>query len=204
MPFVPTLDTAKVAVIQSLDNQQVINTMWFTYFSGWTEELLQDLAEAVHNGWETRMLPLLSDDLTLREVTATDMESETGPSVSFIVTPFPAGGIVGTSMPNNVAACVTFLTAGRGRSARGRNYLAGITGDAATNNTMNSNFMGDVIDAYAGLKNDLAALGFNHAVVSFQNDGVPRSAGLPQTVTGYRFADATLDSQRRRLPGRGE
>jgi hypothetical protein len=205
MPFIPTADTARVAVEMRLDGQEIINTLWFTLFGGFTLETLDQLAAIVAVEWGDNIMPQLSEDLSLVAVTATDQESATAPSFTEVIAPPVAGGIEAESEPNSVAACVTFLTSQRGRGGRGRNYLAGVPSVAVVNNTLASTFMNNIIAAYEEMNTVWAAQSFNHAIVSFQEEGAPTFiAGVPKLVTGYRFADATVDSQRRRLPGRGQ
>lgn len=59
-------------------------------------------------------------------------------------------------------------------------------------------------NALVNLAGLLAAGGFNWNVVSFIEDGAPRVGGpISFGVTGILFVDDVVDSQRRRLPGRG-
>jgi len=188
-----------------LDDQEIVNTMWFTYFAGFDLALLQQLAEELAALWEAEIMPALSFNLTLVAVTATDQETSTSPSYVHVVSPAVGGGQAQESASNNVAACVTFLTAQRGRGGRGRNYLAGIPEDSLDQNTLSPTFMSAIISGYEAIGTALAALSFNHAIVSFQQEGAPAfTGGVPKLVTGYRFADNVVDSQRRRLPGRGQ
>jgi hypothetical protein len=45
--------------------------------------------------------------------------------------------------------------------------------------------------------------GYNLVVLSRISEGVPRDLALAQTVTGILTTDLFIDSQRRRLTGRG-
>jgi hypothetical protein len=74
-----------------------------------------------------------------------------------------------------------------------------------TGNTLNAGYASDFVIAY----NDLLPGGvfepdgWRWVVLSRYTAGAPRAAGVAFAVTRALFTDLTVDSQRRRLPGRG-
>jgi hypothetical protein len=114
-----------------------------------------------------------------------------------------AGDLTGEGLPANVALCISFRTPARGRSYRGRNYVAGISeGDSLNSQVING--IGEALRAgYADIVNYISTTTADHVVVSRFTSGQPRTVGVATQVTSYVLVDTVFDSQRRRLPGRG-
>lgn len=203
MAYVPVPNTAQVNVRGMLDGQTVENTLYFTRSAGWDGQTLTDLAAAVASWWQVRMLPYLHQAYSLVEVVAVDLATQSGPSVTFAPNPPPAGQAAGDVLPNNVALCVSFRTGQRGRSYRGRNYIAAIPEGAITGNTFAQSFVTQIVDAYGFLPGAVAGLNADWVVVSRFANGAPRTVGLATVIQVVVVVDPTADSQRRRLPGRG-
>jgi tetrahydromethanopterin S-methyltransferase subunit G len=113
------------------------------------------------------------------------------------------GLINSEAMPNNVAVCATITTAERGRAGRGRIYLAGIS----RGQTEQSYVKPDVVTAINGKLDDLLsqleAASFRMGVYSRFYKKAKRDIGKFTPATSFAVMDSVLDSQRRRLPGRG-
>ncbi len=62
--------------------------------------------------------------------------------------------------------------------------------------------LSDYVSDYANLNGDIEDADFFHSIVSYVEDGEPRVTGLVTPVTAYE-SDGVMDSQRRRLTGRG-
>jgi hypothetical protein len=140
----------------------------------------------------------------MREVYLTDLSSQTAPTVTVVPGTNVLGSGTADPLPNNVALCVSFRTEGRGRSARGRNYISGHAETSLSGNTFNATVSNGIRDAYEELLDATTYTGsWTWVVLSRFEDGVARAAGLVQPVTAVVLTDTTVDSQRRRLPGRG-
>lgn len=204
MAFVPVPDTAKVEMRYAYVSQQVENQLYFKCNTGIGIEKMQDLGEYLITNWATNVQAGSPDSLALREVYITDLTTDTSPAVT-VTTGLPLVGATATqSSPNNVSLTCSFRTSGRGRSSRGRNYLLGIREDEVADNTVAtsfrnrwSEFFNDITDPFP-LSDD-----WTWSVVSLQENKAPRVEGLVQQVLTHVFVDNTVDSQRRRLPGRG-
>jgi hypothetical protein len=116
---------------------------------------------------------------------------------------------VGDPTPANVSLAVSFRTAGRGRSSRGRNYFVGFVDDQVTGNVVNNSDAVDIRNAYAALIAAAATANVSWVVVSrfsgVDADGkpIPRAAGVTSLINAVSLVDNDVDSQRRRLNGRG-
>lgn len=209
MPFVPVPAVAEVELRYLWDTQNCENTLYFESGDPIDAGLLLNLAEAIEGWWETNVQPLLSSDVALNEVFSIDLTTSTGPVASF-TTGLPLLGSVGVeAVPANVAPCISFKTANRGRSFRGRNYLIGLPNSFVAGNHMAADWMANMVEAYQALNAAVASQGFAHVVVSrFSGSTIvggikvptPRVTGLSTAVTTYSFVDDVVDSQRGRLP----
>lgn len=203
MAFIPVPATAEVNINQRLDGEQVQNNLYFYNPSLWSSEALQNLANAI-GGWvENFLYPPLSQDLSLVEVVATAQGSAIAPQESYAPVELVRGGVGQEALPNSVALCISFRTGLRGRSARGRNYVAGLPEGSVVQNTVSQALAGALVSAYNQLPALAASLGCDWVVVSRYANGAPRAEGVTYIITNAIATDLTVDSQRRRLPGRG-
>lgn len=203
MPFIPTTNVARSALRQVLFGQDVVNTLWFQSGPiGWNEQSLEDLNADIIGWWGTNIAPILSDELTLVEVTSTDQTTSIAPSVvTATVTP---GTAAGNSLPGNVCVTIKFNTANRGRSGRGRNYVGGLRESDVIGNILGAVPLQALIDAYDLLRtNPLLSGAATWVVVSHYFEGAARQSGFAQPINSVGIADNAIDSQRRRLTGRG-
>lgn len=211
MPFVPVPNVIEAEIRMLLDNQKIENTLYFSKPDGWT------LAQAVTMGnnlltwWASLYSVPLSNQLSLREIYITDLSSATGFSTTAPApTPAPTGDVVGESEPNSVAIAISFRTGLRGRSYRGRNYVSGLPVAQVTQNTVSSTVQADIINAYGALDFQASLVGGDWVVVSRYSGvdaagkPIPRTTGIATLVSAVVITDSTVDSQRRRLPGRGQ
>jgi len=204
MTFIPTVDTLRCALNFSVGTQLGVNTLWFKKSSSIVSADLAIVATDLVSWWDTYGDPCQCSSCTLNSIDVVDQNSSTSPSLSHPVSPAIAGTAAGTPAPLNVTCVASFRTANRGRSARGRFYLYGLS-ESDTNNdgvTIGSGLQTALSVLFANLNSFVSGDGFSHVVVSKQLDGVARSAGYAQAVTSY-IIDTNLDSQRRRLAGRG-
>lgn len=201
--FVPAVDTVKVDLNYLLFGQGLDNTLWFKFRTG--EPTITDmltLASDLNTFWVAELVPFLSVDCTFIGCEVTGQWSLSAPSVAQPITP-EAGGIANPSLPGSVAFVITFLTAGRGRSSRGRNYVPAITEAAVTGNMIDSGRALSFLAAYQDILGSSFDAAWEWSVVSHVTGGLDRTTALIQPVIGARFADLVVDNQRRRLTGRG-
>lgn len=204
MPFVPVQNVMQTNVRYTLHGEQVENTLYWFAELGVSPSVLQLAAENLLQEWRDNIMTQLSVDLQLREVYAFDLSSSTGSVYTATGTggPFP-GGLNDPALPGNVAACLSFRTANRGRSFRGRIYLPGLTEPSVIGNNLNGIRAAGITAGFAVVSTVMASLGLAHVVVSRVSNGVPRTTGVATGVSSILFTDTSVDSQRRRLGGRG-
>lgn len=203
MVFIPTLNACKIEVRQSLFGQNIENTLYFQHLGTIDTPDMEALGSYVEE-WFTEqvMTGNLSVDLIYRETVVTELTTDSSPSLTINT----AAGFTGTNitagLPGNVAFSVSFRTNARGRSARGRNYVAGIPESVVTGNAVQPSFANSLVTGYKYLTVTPLAE-WTWGVLSLQEDLQPREFGLMREITNVVYADLWIDSQRRRLTGRG-
>jgi len=203
MAFIPVPSVAKAALVYTFTGQQVVNTLYFRQDSAWGTDDLTLLAESLVDWHLSHLKAVLSANIGLTAVECTDLSSENGAVITEVVNPIEYGSLSGASAPANVAAVVTFRTALRGRSFRGRNYVGGLAMSQLGNAVdLDGAAVTAILAAYSLLSEVETATSATHVVVSRYHAGAARSEGIGTTVSAYTM-DAHVDSQRRRLAGRG-
>jgi hypothetical protein len=214
MPFVPVPGTALVESVYQQDGQIIENTMYFTHSGTPTLAELTALADAVNSAIRTSILPLLSTTIQLIRVVATMLDVLDGLTTISTVS-LPAGGADSSApIPSDVAFVVSMRTGHRGRSFRGRNYIPGLNRDAlgSSVNEATTAYINALLAAYTNIQGAGVDGGWVMSVVSrfsgFTIVGgrkvpTPRTVGISTPITNFVSVDNVVDSQRRRLPGRG-
>jgi hypothetical protein len=210
MPFVPVPNTALVEVRMQANAQQVENTLWFTFPDPPDADALATLCAQIRTWWVTFIAPLTSSAVQLREIQATSMHSATAPTAALSPATLTIGGSTPNIVSNNVTMAVSFRTASRGRSFRGRNYIVGLTEDQVAGNQVVAGITTLWLAAYEHLLGSAATPGSIWVVASRfsgvsgpEHTPVPRAAGIVTEVTSVVVVDDNVDSARRRLTGRG-
>lgn len=204
MAFIPVADTVLVEMRMELFAQRVENTLYFRKVGGFSIPQMTGLANDLIIWWATQFNIPVSTDLTLREVVVTDLSTATGPSVTVNApTPLPHGVSPVAGLPGNVALCVSLRTVNRGRSFRGRNFVPGLPESAVVGNTVDPTVVSAVQAAYNGIPAAIVTSPWDWVVVSRFTAGAPRAAGVATPVLTAIVVDPFVDSQRRRLTGRG-
>jgi hypothetical protein len=201
MPFVPVVNAVEVTVKYLYRQQICENVLGFLDNDGLptTDDLINLLS--LLQGWlNDEYMPFLSDDVVGLALHARSLTTVSSPVADSAFT--TTGGIAVPGDPNNVTLAVSFRTGIPGRSFRGRSYIIGVPSDQIAENTVSPTFLSNMLTAYAALPPILGTM-WSHAVLSRFTGGAPRVSGVASPVTSYLFTDNIVDSQRRRLPGRG-
>lgn len=203
MVFVPTSNTVLVEPAFLQGDSVVENTLYFEYTSAPTEAQVESLATTFATAWVDNLSPLQSADVSLFKVKATSQNAVDSPTFEYFLTPPEAGGIAEPRTPGNVTWTIRFGTAARGRSFRGRNYWVGLYEGVVSGDGITSTHANNIIAGYQAMIAEVNIEDCVHVVVSKFSAGIPRVAGVTTPVTSYGYADLFIDSQRRRLTGRG-
>lgn len=202
MAFIAVPNTVMVEIRAVLFGQQVENTLYFLNNTGDPDaSAMEDLANDLFAWVATPFSDNLSTEYGFREIYVTNLTSSTSPTFALPIA--GTGAVTGSSLPSSSCICMSFRTAERGRSARGRNYVSGLAEDEVTGNTLGLTRADAIRDAYAAIPAALVTGDWTWVVVSRFTNGAPRATGVTIPVTTVTYADRFLDSQRRRLTGRG-
>ena len=206
MAFVPIPSAMKAEVIWNLGAQEVVITLTVRKSAGGTitQADVDGVADTIHSWAQGAFRGVLSAAAFYTLSRVTDISTATGPQAVRIPATTVVGQYAGTSAPNNVSLVTTLRTGLRGRSYRGRSYLFALpTGQlGGSSTTVVNTYALSVLAAYIGLQAALLIVGKTLAVPSKVLDGVARNPGVATPVTTFSN-DVLLDSQRRRLAGRG-
>lgn len=203
MAFQPVPNTFQVAVRQQLFQQDVVNVLNFDRAGDPTAAELQLLCILVQAEFIENWYSQASSDLQLITVDARGLRTENDIFASTPAAPPTAGARLAAALPSSVAFCVKHSSALTGRSARGRSYLAGLCEDRVAQNVVEPAVITAALDTFNEIRTGAVALGFQFVIVSRVAGGVQRPVGLRYAVTNSTTYDNTVDSQRRRLTGRG-
>ena len=210
MPFVPALNTVLVEIRMLWDGQRVENTLYFSSGSPPEPGAMATLGNNIIAWWQENIAPLTSTGVILREVVVTDLTSDIGPQVTQVPSGVLAGLVSDESLPNSTTLAVSFRTANRGRSFRGRNYFVGLTDGQVNGNNVLSTLADDLVTAYDLLNATPFQPTWVWSVVSrysgvdpVTGDPLPREDAVVTPILTVLVTDLVVDTQRRRLPGRG-
>lgn len=204
VPFVPVLNTVSVETI-CLYNSQRVENVYHVHVPSELESDMNLIAAAVKTWWTTNVQPSIAQTVSLEKIVVKGMLSRTSTGIEY-VTGLPVVGADNTQgLPNHCAIAVKWITGMRGRSFRGRTYHFGITTQRLSNqNTITAAYQTVLKNAYTALITDIEAITDHYmVVVSKMANKSWRVEGVTTRIVGCAV-DTTMDSQRRRLPGRGE
>lgn len=203
MPFIPAENVVKLEAVLIYGGQYCENVYNYQLEVAPTAEIMEDLAAAFKASWNTNFKPAVPATCSLVMIRCTDLSSESGPAIEY-TTGLPIVGTQGNpQLPNNVTFVVKWTTALRGRSYRGRTYHVGLAEDQVVGNSLGTGYDVTFGAIYADLISLFADVYPAQLVVlSRYHNNAPRSSCVATPVLSA-YVDTTLDSQRRRLPGRG-
>lgn len=204
MPFIPCNNTAKVELIYLDQGQRVENVFHVLCPTPPDATELNEIAEAFRDWWDVEMQPLTAHDVSLVLILARDLSTEAGTAIEFS-DGLPLEGTGAGPLPNNVTVAVKWSTGLAGRSFRGRTYMVGLPNnsiDPDNTNQLLTSYQTSLDTAFELLIDAMEDAGRALVVASFFHDNAPRAAGIV-TVIQAASIDINIDSQRRRLAGRG-
>lgn len=211
----PVNGVARCVVQGTLSTVPVVNVFHIGFDSPkpFTQNQIDGLAVAVRAGFVARFIPLITALYTCTDVTCTDLSSDTG--VVGIQTGSTVGGKSSSTLPANMAACITWKIPRHYRGGHPRTYLPPPTGSDTTNaNTWQAAFITSMTTAAEGFRTDVgtavAAPDTVHLVCVHRYKGytvnpangkktpIQLDVPLVDIITKGTF-DSRIDSQRRRL-----
>lgn len=203
-PFIPAPNTASVECIWTQANEVSENVFHVYKGSPFSLADLQALRGVVDSWDNTSYKALRVNVNSLLRIRTRALDSTSSPTEDYFLPTPRAGTASAPGAALNAAVCIKFATGLTGRSNRGRWFAGGLPNGALSDA---GHVAVATVTAYVTsltlLKTNLAAAGYTLCVTSFYNGGAWRTIAVNNAVTGIVGIDNALDSQRRRLPGRG-
>lgn len=203
LAFVPVQDTAKISVVGFLSGETVVNTLHVKKAGTLLTTDLQAITTIVAGWLGAVYRNRISQSMVWTRINVLDLSSSTAPSLDTPISPTISGANTSGSQPNNVALVISLRSLARGRSSRGRWFVAGIPRDqSASSVAVQLAYASQMGADFSTLMNNLRVSDYTPVVVSTFSEGVQRSEGVTFPITGV-IVDTAMDSQRRRLALRG-
>lgn len=204
MAFQPAPNTAKLEIRYINAGQQIENVLHFQQSVPYDAGSLSELANAALTTVAAEWMPLISDEVQLVEVKATDISVEGGASHTSFPEGVVIGGKTGNALPNETSFAVRMKAATGGRNGSGRVFWPALTiGQCDTANTLSVSSLDDIIAAVQALIDALETLGHIAVILSRYFNNAARTEAVGFQIQSVNAFDRTLDSQRRRKPGNG-
>lgn len=205
MAFIPVPNTARVELVYTLAGIYAENVLHFKFATSPSPNQMTQLAVDLKAWWIANLKPLMSTATILDKILVANLDSVNAQAIEYAVS--EAGSITdatGQLLPQNVTVAVKHVTGFRGRSYRGRTYHPGLCENQTNASTLVSTFRTSLIAAYTALIGyTWTDTGWNWVVASKYSNNAPRTVGVTTPITAVTV-DVVTDSQRRRLPGRGQ
>lgn len=205
MPFVPAPNIVQIEWRMSLFGQNIENRLMIDNFTTPSEAAITAFGIAAWNWWQNTYAPFVTNDVGLREVVTTDMGQQNGFQAVYAPSTTVTGEVITVGLPNETAFCLSLRSHFRGRSARGRWFVAGIPESYRQDaNTLTEVAAENYRGALQNYVNLFAAGPPKPVIVSYRSGGIPRPGGpVYFIIENVTVVDLVLDSQRRRKPGVG-
>jgi len=203
MAFIPRPNGVKLCLVWDRDGQDVVMCLSLVLPSPADTAKLNDIVDAAE-AWRVDFInPVVNGGFTATQWEATALDSATAPGIIVPITADADGTRTGSTLPGHTALAIQHLTDLKGRSYRGRTFFGGMTNtDQVGPFQMTADYAADCIAALVAFQLAMGTVTAEHVVASYQNAGAARTTGVSTPITAYS-ANLDIDSQRRRLAGRG-
>jgi len=204
-PYIPAPNTVLLQLFYEQFGQRMENTLHYYKGGGWAPADLTDLADAAIAHWISDLKPVTSNTVSFLGVKVTDLTTETSGTYETQPSTPQVGSLTGTAMPAGTTFAIKEQTAQRGRSAHGRVYHVGLVINQVSGNQLVATSADAIKDGWAALVFGIAVdVSAAPVVVSYCHLNVWRTTAVNYFVLVLRYTDLDIDSQRRRLTGRGQ
>jgi len=203
-PYIPAANTARVDLVYTQFGQTMMNVLYWQFSAQPGLGELTDLLNNIKDAWLTHIDVNTSNTASVTLLRATDLTVEDGVGVEIDPAASMIGARTSEAEPGNVTAAVKFSTGRTGRSFRGRLYHIGLTTDQVVGNGLTGTVPAEIKSGWENFFTAIAGLSPNpnHVIVSLCHNKAWRTVAEVTQVLSYSV-DPNIDSQRRRLTGRG-
>lgn len=203
MSFQPVADGVVAVVNQIVHDETVNNVLYFRGPTNPTQIQLEQLAQQVWAVYAFLWCPTCAASYALVNVEVRDVSIEAGAFAASAAGPPVPGALGLNGAPGNVAFAVRHQTALSGRSYRGRTYVAGFPSSSIVGNELATGVVATAVNVFNTIRTDVIPLGFEFSICSRFANKQLRQVAILTPVVQSSASDTSVDSQRRRLSGRG-
>jgi len=203
--FIALPNTCQVEMIYNTNAGFAENVFHVTNADGWDESGLNSIA-ATFIGWQNAHLRQRQGaQVTLLKVVAKDMAVQDSIAIEAPVASGGVGTHDGDTLPANATLAIKWSGGFAGRTKRGRTYHIGLTSTqvyAASMSIVQPAKLAEIVADYNELLAEVNIADQYLSVASLRFNSAWRDTGVLTRIT-VATADGYVDSQRRRLVGRG-
>ena len=203
MAFQPAPDCAKVALVHTHITSQLVNVFHFRRTDQWGIPELDNLLTAVSTAWVNDVMIHLSGNTLFLRAEGRGLRAQFDVSSELVLAQPVSGGRPGEGLPGNVTFAVTHLTGLTGRSNRGRTYFGGLAEADVNGDYFATARANGLRDGLSSVRSAASQAGWTMVVLSRALNKQIRPQAVAIPIIGFRYRDLFVDSQRRRLTGRG-
>lgn len=197
-------NVANVQVRGTLAGQLIETGLYYLFDAAIDNSALAALAASVSSSVVSHWLDELPTDFTLRNVYAYDMTAGSTLQVTDTFGTGDTGHVSGGAAPNNASIAIARKTGKRGRSTQGRIFWPALAISMLVDPLhVTTTDVTAIVAALTATDTDATALGWSPVTLSFQHAGVKTTAAVVTLLNEWLAVDNAVDSQRRRLAGRG-
>lgn len=202
-PYIPVPDTLQANLRYTCAGQRLENVLNFSYEGLGFGPACIAVVDVINTELWPNIRTSMTNQLQFVEIYMVDLASSSGETRTGTPGIPSAGSVDSPPAPLNVSFCVSHRTAQRGRSFRGRTYIGGLAYNVIQSQQLAAGNAGTILAAFQLMRDAAAAAGAPFVIVSRYSGNLPRAVGVSTPVTSILLQDTIVDSQRRRLPGRG-
>lgn len=199
MAFQPVPDTARFSIVHdNYVSNVAINVLYFRNTTQWGLPDLITACNTLKDAWVAQVIPLMVSSARLARIEARGERAQTDVAYQLALSPGVQGGFNSEMLPLQCSLCITHLSGFTGRSARGRTYFPFLAEDAQNGGIMFDSRVAQYVGALQYVRDQMAAIGWQHVIVSRYSNKQKRTIAETLDVIGYRARDNEIDTQRRR------
>jgi len=198
MPFQPVEDGLGITINADMGSIPFVNVFGLVFTGTLTQGIADTIADSFVTAYD-EIAPVLNNTWALQSIVVTDLREEEGAQFTVVGAPsLVVGEKAVDALPFQTAALVTWYTAVRGRSFRGRTYLGGFCEDGSSGRSI----AGAVQTALEGFAAQITLSGEVGIISRFHGvdeDGVaiPRNPAIITPITSA-LVHPNWRTQRRR------
>jgi len=196
MAFAPLDDGAQV-ILEYGTSTFTWTNRFYVVKQGWTESDFDTLVDGLETAWGFLTHQPINSSQNFKGVTVYDLRGAHEPVYHWDISG-ATGYYTGELADKQTAVVVTFYSAHRGRSGRGRWYFSGIGEGQMTNGLFTQSFLTDVHTWVSDVRTVIQAAGFTHVIASAMQDGVALDPMGAHPVTSHTIRNGVPGSQNKR------